>query len=829
MNQHLHLGRVAKAALAISIFWFYQLATATPLAPNEILGEAVYAPFPVSIAVDGDIQDWAGVPFQTVDRGPSKSSDPLENGSFDFSVAADNEHVFVLMMMKDKNIVAGKHGADFWNEDSLEFYFNFSGDLVRSSYADQIFQININATNIGITDPKKMSITGGGSSAAGVRALAFRTSDGWGFEASVPLQKPPVHGLEAGFQAQANGATKLDRDVKLIWSNADLADNSWQNPNLFGRVLFFEIGQTQIPIPSVQKVPEKKTAATEKESLPNMPAASIKVNQNGFLPNTSKGAVLVSDGESPLEWTLLDANNQKVLSGKTNPQGLDLASGDLVHWIDFSSWNFPGAGYRLVAGDQSSFPFSIASDVYKGLTIDAQRYFYLNRSGIDLSRANAGKWARGAGHLSDSKVTCYEGKDDSGKNWPSCNYVLDASKGWYDAGDYGKYVVNGGISVWTLLNAYERNPSAFHDQSMNIPEGGNGIPDLLDEVRWQMEFMIGMQIPNGQPYAGMAHHKLHGLRWDGMPALPPEESDSRFLFPPSTAATLNLAAAAAQCARVWKSVDSEFSGRCLNAAKTAWDAARANPSMYAAQFSALGGGGYGDSNVEDELYWAAAELYLTTGEKNYQQFYLQSQFYGSAEGMGWPGTAPLGTISLAVVGKDQAAQKNIVSFASNTLEWMKDPENGYRSPLSPRGYNWGSNSDVLNRGIMLGLAFDFSQETQFLNGASDCMNYILGQNPMTFSYVSGYGTNSLAHPHHRFWGNNPDSGFPPPPPGVLSGGPNGNPSDPSATKFGVVGKPPAKSYVDDIGSYSTNEVAINWNAPLVWVASFLDQAGAISN
>ena len=310
-------------------------------------------------------------------------------------------------------------------------------------------------------------------------------------------------------------------------------------------------------------------------SAPFTPRRQISVNQSGYYSHAPKVAVLVSDSQTPLAWTLKDSSGQTVLTGETVVKGPDAASGDAVHWIDFSAYVTPGKGYTLAAESQISDPFEIGETNYGALKIDALRYFYLNRSDIALEQPYAGAWARPAGHVSDSKVTCYAGADSTGKKWPACDYTLDASGGWYDAGDYGKYVVNGGIALWTLLNAYERKPGAFADGALNIPESGNGVPDILDEARWEMEFLLGMQVPEGQPLAGMAHHKLHGLRWDAMPGLPPAKSDSRFLFPPSTAATLNLAATAAQCARVWKSIDADFSARCLKAAETAWQAASA--------------------------------------------------------------------------------------------------------------------------------------------------------------------------------------------------------------------------------------------------------------
>jgi endo-1,4-beta-D-glucanase Y len=236
-------------------------AQATDLiAPPEIPGDAVYVPYPVHILIDGDLSDWAGIPVQTVTKGPYVSSDPAENGSFTFAVAADSKSFYITMSMSDAHIVTGKHGANYWNEDSLEFYLNLSSDLAGLGYVDGIAQFNVNAGDIGNSNPTAITVTGRDSDSMSLRAMVFRTQDGWGFEGAVALDGRivPTHGQEIGFQAQANGATMLDRDVKMIWSNADSNDSSWQNPSVFGRALFFKRGSRDIPQPSVI---EPQTAA----------------------------------------------------------------------------------------------------------------------------------------------------------------------------------------------------------------------------------------------------------------------------------------------------------------------------------------------------------------------------------------------------------------------------------------------------------------------------------------------------------------------------------------------------------------------------------------
>jgi endoglucanase len=350
-----------------------------------------------------------------------------------------------------------------------------------------------------------------------------------------------------------------------------------------------------------------------------------------------------------------------------------------------------------------------------------------------------------------------------------------------------------------------------------------------------MEFLLGMQVPQNAPLAGMVHHKLHDLRWHPVPALPPERAgDERLLFPPSTAATLHVAAVGAQAARVWRDIDPAFAARCLAAAEAAWAAANANPTLYAGNTPGSGGGNYDDGNVSDEFYWAASELYLTTRNPVYRDVLTQSPHFTQFPGldgsqvapMSWQRTGALGTISLALhadaLSPNEAAtlQGQIIASADRYAEILA--QEGYRLTLREHHYYWGSNSDVLNNALILSLAYRFTGEQRYLHIAAEGMDYLLGRNALRISFVSGYGSHSAQRMHHRFWANRPHEGYPPPPPGALAGGPNGSPSDPSAQRFRLAERAPAKRYIDRLESWSTNEVAINWNAPLVWVAAYLD-------
>ena len=577
----------------------------------------------------------------------------------------------------------------------------------------------------------------------------------------------------------------------------------------------------------------------------------LRVNQLGYLPRSTKVAVLVSARREPQPWQLTNAAGERLVSGRSLPFGFDETSGDAVHWIDFSSFVGEGQRFTLGVGSEQSDPFAIDAAVFGPLGRDVLRFFYHMRSGtpVEMPYAEGAEWTHPAGHQPDM-ATCGADVD--------CSYSLDVTGGWYDAGDQGKYVVNGGFSVWLLHNAYERTAllgrggTLTGDGVANIPESGNGIPDLLDEARWEVEFLLAMQVPDGEPLAGMAHHKMHDADWTPLGTAPAEDQQPRVLRPPSTAATLNLAAAAAQAARLWPRFDRRFAERCRKAATSAFRAALRHPARFAKASDNRGGGAYPDGEVGDEFYWAAAELFLTTGEPEYLDHLTRSSFDGalandllleggaSASAVTWDRVAALGKMSLALSGGGGAPQvatrgrlsparrlgyqSQLRDAAERVL--VTQERQGYRFPMRPAAhghYPWGSNADVLGNMVLLGSAGDWGGDSRFAQGVTFGMDYLLGRNAMGQSYVTGFGTRPLLHPHHRFWAQQANAAYPSPPPGAISGGPNSRLEDPYVRAAGLRGCPLQKCFVDHIEAYSVNEVAINWNAALVWAVAWLGE------
>lgn len=580
--------------------------------------------------------------------------------------------------------------------------------------------------------------------------------------------------------------------------------------------------------------------------------AEILTNQVGYFTDRAKKATLLCTDKDPMEFEVLDSSGKSVYTGKSVYFGFDADSGDTVHTLDFSEVKDKGKFTIKAKNGAESREFTIGDqEIWSGLVYDSLNYFYQNRSGIAIeskfiTSGDKNALARAAGHPSDNaeiqQTWGYSGSSGS----------VDVTGGWYDAGDHGKYVVNGGLSLWMLQNQYETAvkqgfEKAFADGTMYLPECNNGAPDLLDEARYEMEWMFKMIVDSGD-YKGMVYHKAHDETWTGLGVAPADDTKKRIIKPPTTAATLNLAACAAQSARLWKDIDKSFSDECLEKAKLTYEAAKKHPDMYAPLDESVGGGAYGDDNVKDEFYWAAMELYITTGDKSYLKDAQNSDHYmkmptsmnggESVDTVGtfdWGNTAPLGSMSAYL--NDDKFDKSDVSDLKDNIKKAGDyyltleKKQGYGLPYGQsqlsyndkdNGYCWGSNSFVADNSIVLAYAYMATDDTSYLDGAIGGLDYLLGRNALDNSYVTGYGTHTTENPHHRYWSNQIDDTFPKAPCGVLSGGPNSGMQDPwvkgMGWKKGAI--TPMKCYLDHIEAWSCNECTINWNASLAWLSAF---------
>lgn len=576
----------------------------------------------------------------------------------------------------------------------------------------------------------------------------------------------------------------------------------------------------------------------------------VRLNQHGYEPDARKRATIVSDATEPVQWVLRGEGGVEVASGDTEVLGDDATAGLHVHRVDFSQVTEPGS-YVLMADGEHSAAFEVREGLYEPLVIDALAYFYIARSGTEISADIVGEeYARAAGHVSDAaagginkgdlNVPCQPAEDSAkyyDEPWTG-DYRLDVVGGWYDAGDHGKYVVNGGLAVAQLMGLWERAQraggaaaQALADGSLPLPEHGDGVPDVLNEARWELDFLVSMAVPAGEKYAGMAHHKIHDFGWSAIPMLPADGSHDRYLHRPSTAATLNVAAAAAQGARVWKAYDEAYAATLLEAARSSWQAALENPEVYAPKADGFfGGGPYDDADVSDDFYWAAAELFLTTGEAEFADFLAASPVHTQDSfptvGLSWDRLDGVAKMQLACVENalpDRAAIADQVVAGARAIAAVQAGQ-PFGQAMPAHGYVWASNAQILNNIWVLGVGYDLSGDEELLAAARESMDYILGRNALDISYITGYGTRDVKNQHSRWFAHQADRSLPHPPRGSVAGGPNADYGtwDEVITRL-YPGKdcPPQLAYVDDIYSWSTNEITINWNSALATAAQFL--------
>lgn len=531
---------------------------------------------------------------------------------------------------------------------------------------------------------------------------------------------------------------------------------------------------------------------------------SLIVNQIGYPANSGKSFICTGTGGA---FELVDAvTKEAVYRGETGPSRYDESTGMEVSAGDFSAFSTPGT-YQIQLAGEVSAPFVIADSPYTELHRGLLKAFYYFRCGCELDEEFAGAWSHQACHLAEGTVY-----DDP-------NRKLDSTGGWHDAGDYGQYTGPGAKAVADLLLAYEFYPQAFQSP-IPLPESDGRTPDVLHECRYELEWLFKMQDAN----TGGAYHKLTTKQFPGLNVMPEDDLADLYFLPVSATATGCFAGVMALAARVYRDYDSVFANRCLEAAKRAWQWLLDHPHPTAPGFtnpSDIGTGEYGDEQDLDERYWAAAELFRTTGEESYHTQFkeLAAQSFPKYE-LGWADMGAYGSISY-LFGDAQSADPAVYATLKEGLLAEADKltaissTDGYGISLSPTDYIWGSNMVVMNRAMLLLIAYQLSGRAEYEAAALDHIHYLTGRNGLDLSYVTGYGDRPVMNPHHRpSVGDNVAA----PVPGMVAGGPNRGLNDEVMRKH-LYGKAPALCFIDDELSYAGNEVTIYWNSPAVFVVS----------
>jgi endoglucanase len=554
-----------------------------------------------------------------------------------------------------------------------------------------------------------------------------------------------------------------------------------------------------------------------------IPTASeaIRLNQVGFYPLAPKKAVVLSS--TAQKFNLESKDHKVVYSARLQPSDKPDLSGQTIYIADFTAFQKPGDYVLHVPEAGLTYPVHIKENVHADVAKGSLKAFYLIRASTALPETFAGKWQRAAGHP-DTKVLIHPSADSP--NRPAGSSI-SSPRGWYDAGDFNKYIVNSGITTGTLLSLYEDFPAYMKTVNLNIPESNNQVPDILDESLWNLRWMLTMQDPED----GGVYHKLTNAKFDGM-IMPDQALAPRYVVQKSTAATLDFAAVMAQASRIYKAYEQQFPGladSCLKASVKAWNWAVANPAVLYDQdtinknFSpAISTGTYGDGHVEDEFIWAAAELYISAHDDKYLNLIHLDQAKLSIPS--WAQVSMLAYYSLLRNREtlSQAGKRATIGLGKKMIEFadsLSNPktQSAYQTVMgrSAKDFNWGSSSNAANQGIALIQAYKLTQNKKYIDAALGNLDYLLGRNGTSYCFVSGFGQKPIMHPHHR---TSVADGVVDPVPGLLSGGPNPGRQDKVPTPSQV----PNQAFVDNDQAYVVNEFAINWNAPFAYLANAIE-------
>jgi len=556
-------------------------------------------------------------------------------------------------------------------------------------------------------------------------------------------------------------------------------------------------------------------------TVPTISNAQIRLNQVGMYPNQEKVAVIEGTAKSV---TIKDAATGRKTAVKTRVLRTATSpwSGKRRTVVDFSNLTKPGT-YTITSGEESA-TFTIKEGALRDVTAGTLKAFYLIRSGVPIDAKYAGAYARPCGHP-DTQVLVHPSAASLGR---PAGTLISSPYGWYDAGDYNKYIVNSAFSVGVILCSYDQNHDYYQTLNVNIPESQNQTADVLDELMFNLQWMLTMQ----DPYDGGVYHKLTTPNFEGF-VMPTDCKQQRYVVQKSTAATLDFAAVMAQAARIYKKNKDypTFAEEATRAALAAYGWAERNPRVLYQQRRltdpAVSTGEYGDFNLSDEWYWAATELYLLTGDQQFADLAAKNQPKRFSAPT-WGNVAALGTY-------DWLTAKNVENSQLSTLRSSlinhcdslvaAVTKSSFQTPNgnSPRDFGWGCLAEAFGtNGLTLCYAYQLTSDKKYLTAALENAEYILGRNATGYCYITGFGTKSPMHPHHRI---SEADGIEAPFPGLVAGGPNPGQQDIAEVKV-YPSKQPDESYTDVMQSYASNEIAINWNASVLALLGWLEAVHA---
>jgi endoglucanase len=543
--------------------------------------------------------------------------------------------------------------------------------------------------------------------------------------------------------------------------------------------------------------------------------SDVRLNSIGYLPSLPKRVTITTPATTFLVHRTADASVASM--GAVTGPSTDADTQTSVYAADFSALTEEGQFYVEVPGVGRSVDFRIAGDVYDDAFRSVMLGFYGWRCGASVSFTYQGvTFGHGACHTHDAKLDSIAA--DVGA---APGTSRDGTKGWHDAGDYGKYVVNGAFTAGMMLRAWEQRSATLATLKLQIPETGGALPDYLAEVRWELEWLLTMQYSSSD---GRVSHKLTSLAFDKF-EMPEADLLDRFFVPFGSAATADFAAVMAQAARVYAVYDSTFASSCLLAAQLAYAWLQANAANVAPNQAGFSTGAYGTTDPDDR-YWAAAEIWQTTGDgaaladfEARANGYLTGRSGAVDVDFDWSNLRNLGTMTY-VLSQQPGANAGVKSALATAVTGAADQlvaAAGKSAWGRAVGYGWGSNGSVARACMLLDTANALTPNAGYLAACADQIGHLLGRNQYGRSQVTALGINPPLHPHHR---PSASDGIVAPWPGLLVGGAQiGATTDVTIVVSPDGGTSMPKSWVDEQARYWVNEVAINWNGALAYAMS----------
>jgi len=513
---------------------------------------------------------------------------------------------------------------------------------------------------------------------------------------------------------------------------------------------------------------------------------SIHLNSLGFLPESAKKASIVGESKS---FVIKRASDQaKVFEGSVSTPVYQKDVNQTISVADFSAFTKKGKYYLETAEGTKSIVFEISPEAYHNALVTSMRAFYLWRCGTAVAGDHNGKhFAHEACHMNDGYED-YQGKPGT---------IRNGTGGWHDAGDYGKYITNAGITVGMMFMAWDQFQDKLKKVKLGLPETAKGYPDFLKELKWETDWVLTMQYTDG---SGKVSHKLTSKNFEPF-CKPEDDKQKRFFTDWSSDAVANFVAMMAQAARYFEPYDVAYAQKCLDAASLSYKFLKENPTQKGFVQGEFKTGGYQSGDKDDRL-WAAAEMWETTGNADYlKDFETQAaaMSFKVDEDWDWGDVSNLGMFQYALSKKSgknpetlKNIQNNIVDVANKLVQ--NATADVYGRPMVR--YYWGCNGTIARQVLNLQVANRISPDKKYVQTSQDAIAHIFGRNFYNRSYVTGLGINPAMNPHDRRSGSDTEVQ---PWPGYIVGGGH------SAT-----------GWYDKEEDYRTNEIAINWQGALVY-------------